>query len=628
MKDLYRHHGGYQGPRAERLHERRRNPETDRAEDPAESRRYVSLKKEETDPEKKAERSYTKKPEIYTERQEDWGKSRKRDGVSKSKNTRKSPKVPSRHERYKTELRVTGRDGTENLESPESLFRRYDQNLRGEEAERPRSFLNSRTSRYDGTRAKRIEKSEIRKETEELYKDHLPTAAALEDAQILYREKPHKWGKRILAVCMIFLLFEAVMLGLVATHPEMKENLAWKLQDTIQMAKELTVRVTGQSKKETAASQETDAAGRETLTEAVEESASGNENRTGETLIESIGNTGSTEAGAIGTGVQEPINLIFAGDINLTDHVLNAYRHSRGIAGVVSPKFLSDIQRSDYFVANEEFPFSDGGTQAPDKQFTFRVAPENIKLFKDLGLDLVTLANNHALDYGDSALMDTIETLEKAGIRHIGAGKNLEEARKAVTVSIKGKTFAFIGATRVIPDASWAAGPQSSGMFSAYDEGVLLAEDIREAKKNADYVIVYLHWGEERKEMPNDVQKLLAHTAVDAGADLVVGAHPHVLQGIEYYKGVPVVYSLGNFIFGSSIPKTALLSVTIEQRDEADTNSKGKMILKLLPGTSSGGYTEDLVETEDRKAFYEYMASISSGITISNDGTVEPLTAK
>ena len=264
-------------------------------------------------------------------------------------------------------------------------------------------------------------------------------------------------------------------------------------------------------------------------------------------------------------------------------------------------------------MTSEEFPFSTRGTPAPDKQFTFRVHPEKVKLMQEMGIDLVTLANNHALDYGRDAMLDTIDTLDHAGIRHVGAGKNLVEARKPDVVELNGRTFAFIGATRVYPEEDWAAGTDSAGMFSAYDGGAQLAEEVKAAKQQADYVIAYVHWGIEREETPNEVQKSIAHRLVDTGADLVVGAHPHVLQGIEYYQGVPIAYSLGNFVFGSSIPSTALL--------QADVDDEG-IRLRLIPGTSAAGYTRKLDDTEKIAAFYEKMSGLSSGVKIDADGYV------
>lgn len=321
--------------------------------------------------------------------------------------------------------------------------------------------------------------------------------------------------------------------------------------------------------------------------------------------------TGTADTATDGTEAAKAVRLLFAGDVYLSDHVLEAYDAAGGIDGVLSQGYQAEIQAADYFVTNEEFPFSTRGTPAPDKQFTFRVHPEKVKLMQEMGIDLVTLANNHALDYGRDAMLDTIDTLDHAGIRHVGAGKNLAEARKPAIVKLNGRTFAFIGATRVYPEADWAAGTDSAGMFSAYDGGAALAEEVKAAKQQADYVIAYVHWGIEREEMPNEVQKSIAHRLVDAGADLVVGAHPHVLQGLEYYQGVPIAYSLGNFVFGSSIPSTALL--------QADVDDEG-LRLRLIPGASATGYTRKLDDAEKIAAFYEKMSGLSSGVKIDTDG--------
>lgn len=324
-------------------------------------------------------------------------------------------------------------------------------------------------------------------------------------------------------------------------------------------------------------------------------------------------NAGTADTADGTEAVKGATRLLFAGDVYLSDHVLEAYDAAGGIDGVLSQDYQAEIQAADFFMTNEEFPFSTRGTPAPDKQFTFRVHPEKVKLMEEMGIDLVTLANNHALDYGRDAMLDTIDTLDHAGIRHVGAGKNLAEARKPDVVELNGRTFAFIGATRVYPEADWAAGTDSAGMFSAYDGGAQLAEEVKAAKQQADYVIAYVHWGIEREETPNEVQKSIAHRLVDAGADLVVGAHPHVLQGIEYYQGVPIAYSLGNFVFGSSIPSTALL--------QADVDDEG-IRLRLIPGTSAAGYTRKLDDAEKIAAFYEKMSGLSSGVKIDADGYV------
>lgn len=319
------------------------------------------------------------------------------------------------------------------------------------------------------------------------------------------------------------------------------------------------------------------------------------------------------------TASQEPegdeaVTLLFAGDVLLSDHVLNAYQKGGGITGVIDQNLLTEMEQADVFMVNEEFPFSTRGEAAPDKQYTFRLPTERVSIFQEMGIDLVTLANNHALDFGTDALVDTLDTLDKAGILHVGAGRNLEEARKPVTIELQGKTIGFLGASRVIPETSWNATSTKPGMLVTYDPAMTI-EEIEKLDQTCDYVVVYVHWGIERAENPEEYQRTMGKQYIDAGADLVVGSHPHVLQGIEYYKGKPIVYSLGNFVFGSSIPRTALLKVELE--------SSGQR-LTLIPGTSGAGYTKALTQAGEQAEFYSYITGISYGITIDENGGVQP----
>lgn len=311
--------------------------------------------------------------------------------------------------------------------------------------------------------------------------------------------------------------------------------------------------------------------------------------------------------------VDAPIRLLFSGDVLLSNHVLNAYQSAGGIGGVLDFEYQKRIEEADFFFVNEEFPFSNRGQQAPDKQYTFRLPPEKVSILKEMGVDAVSLANNHALDFGTDALLDTCEVLDNAGILHTGAGASLNEAKRAVEVQLQNKRIAVIGATRVIPVANWATYGETAGMLAAYDPTILLKE-VETLSETNDYVIVFIHWGIERAERPEAYQRTLGKQLIDAGADLVIGAHPHVLQGVEYYKEKPIVYSLGNFVFGSSIPKTMLLEVQL-QADDAP-------VLMIYAGTSSGGYTKMLAE-EEQASFYRYLESISYGVSFE-DGVVRP----
>lgn len=318
------------------------------------------------------------------------------------------------------------------------------------------------------------------------------------------------------------------------------------------------------------------------------------------------------------------VKLLFGGDVLLSSHVLEAYDKGGGIAGVLDDGYRSVIRDADFFMVNEEFPFSSRGAQAADKQFTFRLPPDKVKIFQEMGIDAVTLANNHALDFGQDALLDSCAVLDDSGILHTGAGSNLETAKKPVEAELGGKRIAIVGATRVIPESGWAAGKNHAGMLSAYDVNhAVLFDEVRKLKENHDIVIAYIHWGVERDEKPQEYQRKLGKQLIDAGADMVIGAHPHVLQGIEYYEGKPIVYSLGNFVFGSSIPRTALLEITINSgmgNDSGMTEGSG-ISLRLIPGRSGAGYTR-MLEESGRPEFFRYMEGISFGITYGEDGTV------
>ena len=299
--------------------------------------------------------------------------------------------------------------------------------------------------------------------------------------------------------------------------------------------------------------------------------------------------------------------------------MLNAYDRAGGIHGVVDEAIRQTVGQADIFMANQEFPFSERGTAAEDKQFTFRLPLSRVPMMNELGLDLVTLANNHALDFGADALLDTCAALDGAGILRVGAGANLDEARAPVFIEKNGIRFGFIGVSRVIPEGGWAAGASRPGMFTTYDNNLpQVLEEIETARGLCDYLIVYVHWGIERNTSPEEYQRILGQKYIDAGADMVIGSHPHVLQGIEYYNGCPIVYSLGNFVFGSSIPKTMLLEAEFAAGDTLSPR------LRLIPCTSSAGCTTAVTDPAAVQAFYREMEGLSFGLTVDENGCVIP----
>ncbi|MCI8326913.1 MAG: CapA family protein [Lachnospiraceae bacterium] len=311
------------------------------------------------------------------------------------------------------------------------------------------------------------------------------------------------------------------------------------------------------------------------------------------------------------------VSLIFTGDVFLSNYVLHNYERA-GITGVLDAALLEELRGVDLTVINEEFPFSVRGEQAKDKQFTFRVDPSYVKIFQEMGVDMVTLANNHVLDYGDDALMDTLETLEQAEILYAGAGEQREQAMQLQVKEVNGVRIGMLAASRVIPEVSWNIENHQPGVFCTYDPSLLL-EKVRAAKNSCDYLFVYIHWGVERNTEPEEYQKNLARQYIDAGADAIIGSHPHVLQGIEFYQGNPIFYSLGNFIFNQNIERTMAVKLEIDK--------KGNTQVCLFPATAIDGKT-NLLEREKREVFYQGLEEISFGIQIDENGVVTEDTTK
>lgn len=278
----------------------------------------------------------------------------------------------------------------------------------------------------------------------------------------------------------------------------------------------------------------------------------------------------------------EEITLLFAGDVYLSNHVLSAYDKAGGIHGVLDEGIRAEIEAADIFMVNQEFPFTERGTQAADKQYTFRLPHDRLHIMNEMGIDIVTLANNHILDFGPEGITDSIAALNEAGIKYVGAGENLEEAKKLEIIEVGGRKIGFLGTSRVYMAASWAAGENHPGVFSTYDPTLPL-EEIKKADELVDYLVVYVHWGVERETSPQKYQRVMGQQYIDAGADIVIGSHPHVLQPLEFYNEKPIMFSMGNFVFGSSIPSTELLKIEI--------STDGEMNVTEIPCTSSGGYT-------------------------------------
>lgn len=224
------------------------------------------------------------------------------------------------------------------------------------------------------------------------------------------------------------------------------------------------------------------------------------------------------------------------------------------------------LKRADFAMGNLETAVSTGGAAAPDKQFLFRSRPEMLAGATRAGVDVLSLANNHTLDYGPEALIDTVNHVRSAYIHPVGAGKDAARAFAPVILEAKGLKVAVFGFTRVIPVGEWAAGEQHPGLAAGYDPAPVL-KALDAVRAEVDLIVVLFHWGEENKDAPRATDIDLTKELLEHGATIVVGHHPHVLQGIELRDRRLTAYSLGNFIFTSVQRRlnqeTVILEVTV-----------------------------------------------------------------
>ncbi len=205
---------------------------------------------------------------------------------------------------------------------------------------------------------------------------------------------------------------------------------------------------------------------------------------------------------------------------------------------------------SDVVIGNLEGPLTHSDTPYDvDKKFLFKTPPELVApALKNAGFNLMNLANNHIMDFGEQGMRDTIEALHQHGIQSVGVGSNLEEARRGTSMTVGKYKIGFLSYSLTFPKSFWA---QEDRAGSAFGHEHQIRSDVRRMKQSNDLVIVSYHWGKEKAPYLRDYQPTLAHAAIDEGAALVIGHHPHVLQAVESYKQGIILYSLGNFAFGS-----------------------------------------------------------------------------
>ncbi|MBP2001321.1 poly-gamma-glutamate synthesis protein (capsule biosynthesis protein) [Paenibacillus shirakamiensis] len=286
-------------------------------------------------------------------------------------------------------------------------------------------------------------------------------------------------------------------------------------------------------------------------------------------------------------------------------------------------KYVKDLfQKDDLTLLNLETPVTERGTGAKNKQFVFKSHPDALKAMKKAGVDVVNLANNHTLDQGTEGLLDTLSHLKANGISYAGAGKDSAEAYAPVYVERKGIKIAILGFSRVLPEMSWNAKAGRPGIAGIYNEDLKLAvQSIQQARAKASIVIVVAHWGKERVTKADELQNSIAHAFVDAGADLVVGGHPHVLQGVEQYKGKWIAYSAGNFIFTKATGRPQTWDTAVF---EADCKTTGQCDLKMIPYFTEIGQPIPKSAADGAKLL-KSIEKLSPGIKIDASGNLKSL---
>lgn len=284
------------------------------------------------------------------------------------------------------------------------------------------------------------------------------------------------------------------------------------------------------------------------------------------------------QAGNLFLGAVPQATLTVVGDVMLARGVDTQI----GKYGLNWPfELVADRTRAgDVTFANLEAPLGTTGTPLPRKLIWFRGRPESVTTLPKAGIDVVTLANNHILDYDTPNFLETLDLLDKNGIRHVGGGRTLSDARDPVIVEVNGVRIAFLAYSN-FADIFWDWNYRRR--FTATDAtpgqpaipGVapirldMIREDIAAARQQADIVAVAYHWGTEYVNVPAPEMVALAHASVDAGADLVLGFHPHAVQGFERYKGKFIAYSLGNFVMDQKrdITRESMILEFLVQKD-------------------------------------------------------------
>jgi hypothetical protein len=280
--------------------------------------------------------------------------------------------------------------------------------------------------------------------------------------------------------------------------------------------------------------------------------------------------------GQAGRGTGD-VTLAFAGDVHFTGRTARLLGDPAAAFGPIA----SVLKSADFTAVNLETAVTSRGAPQP-KTYHFRTTPPAFTALRDAGIDLVTMANNHVLDYGQVGLADTLAAVQGARFPYVGIGVNAAAAWAPYVTTIKGMTIAIVGVSQVAELASsWVATGTRPGEANAIDLAQTLAA-VRAAKRLAKIVIVFMHWGTEGEACPDPAQLSLAPKLAAAGASIIVGAHAHMLQGSGWLGHTFVAYGMGNFLWweNSYSTSTGVLKLTLHPH--------GPLTARFIPAVVSG----------------------------------------
>jgi poly-gamma-glutamate synthesis protein (capsule biosynthesis protein) len=256
--------------------------------------------------------------------------------------------------------------------------------------------------------------------------------------------------------------------------------------------------------------------------------------------------TSTTTSSTTTSTLPQPLTVAAGGDV-MGDRGPGNYMNAHGGASVFA-KVEPYFEKAQLAFVNLEGPISNVGTRQAGKEYTFRARTALADGLVSAGIDVVSMANNHTLDYGQAALKDCLIRLNKAGVAHAGAGLNSTSAAAPAVLITPAGTVSVLAYTSIIP-GGFAATSSHGGVNPVAGDHARILKAIKTAATKTDFVVVSVHWGTEYKSQANSEQRSLAHQMIDAGADLIIGHHPHVIQGLEIYHDRLIAYSLGDFVF-------------------------------------------------------------------------------